>query len=74
MSDMAIICEVLEAADLPTQEIIKAAQDPDIKSALADLTAAAVARGMYGLPAMYIGGEMFYGKDSLNDLEWRLAQ
>jgi 2-hydroxychromene-2-carboxylate isomerase len=74
MADPAVIAEVLNAADLPTKEIMNATQAPDVKASLADVTSAAVARGLYGLPAMFIGDEMFYGKDSLNDLEWRLGQ
>ena len=74
MSDIDIITGVLNDARLPADEIINAAQDPVNKSELADVTAAAVARGVYGAPAMFLGDEMFYGKDSLNDLEWRLGQ
>ncbi|WP_390914714.1 DsbA family protein [Pseudosulfitobacter sp. SM2401] len=74
LADIAVITDVLDAADLPTRDIMNASQDADIKSNLADVTAAAVARGIYGSPAMFIGDEMFYGKDSLSDLEWRLGQ
>jgi 2-hydroxychromene-2-carboxylate isomerase len=74
MADPAVIAEVLDAAGLPTNEIMNVTQDADVKASLADVTAAAVARGIYGLPAMFVGDEMFYGKDSLSDLEWRLDQ
>lgn len=74
LADVSIIIEVLDVAGLPTNDIMNAAKDAEIKASLADVTAAAVARGIYGSPAMFIGEEMFYGKDSLNDLEWRLGQ
>jgi 2-hydroxychromene-2-carboxylate isomerase len=74
LADPEVIVEVLNAADLPTDQIMTASQDTDIKSSLADVTAQAVARGIYGSPAMFVGDEMFYGKDSLHDLEWRLGQ
>jgi 2-hydroxychromene-2-carboxylate isomerase len=74
MSNLDVVAEVLSEAGLPTDDIINAVQDADIKSSLADATAAAVARKTYGSPTMFVGKEMFFGKDSLGDLEWRLSQ
>ena len=42
---------------------------PESKAELADLTAAAVARKVYGAPTMFVGDEMFFGKDLLDDLK-----
>jgi 2-hydroxychromene-2-carboxylate isomerase len=74
MSDLDVVSQVLGAANLPADDIINAMQDPEIKSSLMDVTSAAVARKTYGSPTMFIGDEMFFGKDSLSDLEWRLSQ
>ena len=74
MSDLEVVAHVLTEADLPVDDIINAMQVVDIKSSLAKVTGAAVARGVYGLPTMFLGNEMFFGKDSLSDLEWRLSQ
>jgi 2-hydroxychromene-2-carboxylate isomerase len=74
MSNLDVVAEVLSEAGLPTDDIMNAVQDADIKSSLADATAAAVARKTYGSPTMFVGKEMFFGKDSLGDLEWRLSQ
>ena len=74
MSNLEIIAEVLLGAGLPKDDIMNAMQDVDVKSSLADVTAAAVARKIYGSPTMFVGKEMFFGKDSLDDLEWRLSQ
>jgi 2-hydroxychromene-2-carboxylate isomerase len=74
MSNLDVVAEVLSEAGLPTDDIMNAVQDADIKSSLADVTAAAVARKTYGSPTMFVGKEMFFGKDSLDDLEWRLSQ
>jgi len=35
-------------------------------------TEAAVARDIFGVPTMFVGSEMFFGKDSLTDLEIHL--
>ena len=74
MSNLEAVAEVLSEAGLPTDDIMNAVQDADIKLSLADVTAAAVARKTYGSPTMFMGKEMFFGKDSLGDLEWRLSQ
>jgi len=74
MSNLEIIAEVLLGAGLPKDDIMNAMQDVDVKTSLADVTAAAVARKIYGSPTMFVGKEMFFGKDSLDDLEWRLSQ
>jgi 2-hydroxychromene-2-carboxylate isomerase len=74
MDDPEVIGPVLGAAGLPVDDIFAATQTPEIKTRLADLTAAAVARKVYGAPAMFVGDEMFFGKDSLDDLDWYLGQ
>jgi len=74
MDDPAVIAQVLSAADLPAQDIMAATQTPDVKQGLIDLTAGAVARQVFGAPTMFVGDEMFFGKDSLSDLEYTLMQ
>jgi 2-hydroxychromene-2-carboxylate isomerase len=73
MGDPAIISAALNAVDLPGEEILMATQDPSIKGRLMAATEKAVERGVFGAPTMFLGDEMFFGKDSLDDLEWRLA-
>ncbi len=74
MSDLKVVAHVLTEADLPVDDIMNAMKDIDVKSSLAEMTGAAVARGVYGLPTLFLEKEMFFGKDSLSDLEWRLSQ
>ncbi len=73
MDDPEVIGPVLAAAGLPVDEIFAATQTPEVKGELADLTAAAVARKVFGAPTMFVGDEMFFGKDSLDDLNWYLG-
>ncbi|MEO0390813.1 MAG: DsbA family protein [Pseudomonadota bacterium] len=73
MGDPEVIGAVLTEAALPVDEIMSAIQTPEVKGQLADMTAAAVDRGVFGLPTMFVGDEMFFGKDSLDDLNWRLG-
>lgn len=73
LADVAVIAKVLGAVDVPVNDIMNATQDAEIKSELAAVTQAAVDRGCFGSPTMFVDNEMFFGKDSLSDLEWRLS-
>lgn len=73
MDDPDVIAQVLTDAGLPTADIMAATQTPEVKQALIDTTSAAVDRSVFGAPTMFVGDEMFFGKDSLPDLEWRLT-
>ena len=48
--------------------------DPSIKDVLRSNTEAAVARGVFGVPAFFVGGEMFFGKDQLELVEQALGE
>lgn len=74
MDDPAVMTSVLSAADLPAQDIMSAIQTPDAKERLIKATTAAVDRKVFGAPTMFVGSEMFFGKDSLGDLDWFLGQ
>jgi len=72
MNDLDTVYGLLRESDLPADQILEATQNPDIKAALFANTAAAVKRGVFGVPTMFVGEEMFFGKDSLIDLEIKL--
>jgi 2-hydroxychromene-2-carboxylate isomerase len=40
-----------------------------VKQKLADNTAAAVARGVFGIPTFFVGDAMFFGKERLGQVE-----
>jgi len=69
-----IFAASLAAADLPIRDILAAIQTPDIKTALMTATQAAVDLGVFGVPTMWVGDEMFFGKDALSDMEYEIAQ
>lgn len=73
MDDPKVIVAVLTAAGLPADEIMAAAQDAEIKQELIDNTYQAVQSGAFGSPTMFVGDEMFFGKDSLSDLDYELS-
>ncbi len=69
MDDTAVIHEVLTENNLPAKEIIEATQDQSVKQGLIDATSAAVQRGVFGSPTMFVGIEMFFGKETLPEIE-----
>ncbi|MEX0366865.1 MAG: 2-hydroxychromene-2-carboxylate isomerase [Ruegeria sp.] len=74
MDDPGVIRDVLQEHGLPADAIGAAVQSSGVKQALKDATDAAVERGAFGAPTMFVGDEMFFGKDSLTELEFELQQ
>jgi 2-hydroxychromene-2-carboxylate isomerase len=72
MGNLEVVANVLSDAGLNAQKIIAATQDPDIKAALISNTDAAVARGCFGAPTMFIGNDMFFGQDRMQFIEMAL--
>ena len=69
MSDPEVIAGALAAAGLPAEEILAGAQDPGVKQQLIDNTAKSVEMGAFGSPTFFVGGEMYFGKDRLREVE-----
>ncbi len=73
MDDPEVYAEALTAAGLDGAALLARTQDADVKAKLAANTDAAVARGAFGIPTFYVGDEMFFGKDRLDQVEEALA-
>ncbi len=69
MGQPDVIAGVLDAAGLPTGDILRESQAPETKQALIDATQQLVDRGGFGIPTFFVGDEMFFGKDRLRDVE-----
>jgi 2-hydroxychromene-2-carboxylate isomerase len=74
MDDPAVVAQCLDAAGLDAAAILAATQDAAVKAELMESTEAAAARGAFGIPTFYVGGEMFFGKERLGQVEAELAQ
>lgn len=71
MDDPEVAAGVLDKAGLG--HLIERVQAPEVKAALMANTEAAVARGAFGIPTFFVGGEMFFGKGRLGQVEEALA-
>jgi 2-hydroxychromene-2-carboxylate isomerase len=68
--DLSIPANVLRAAadaGLEASAVEAATQDPAIKAALKDATDAAYGRGVFGVPTVAVGDELFWGDDRLEE-------
>jgi 2-hydroxychromene-2-carboxylate isomerase len=69
MDDPAVIEAALTKAHLPAAALITAMGDPDVKQTLIANTEAAVAHGVFGSPSFLVGDELYFGKNTLRDVE-----
>jgi magnesium transporter len=79
------ILEVLEPADRVAVEqalsypeesagrLMQRAQDSDVKQRLMSVTEEAARRGAFGSPTFFIGDDIYFGKNTLGEIEERLA-
>jgi 2-hydroxychromene-2-carboxylate isomerase len=73
VSDPAVVEAVAREAGLDGAALVATASTPDAKALLKQQTDEAIARGVFGVPTMEIGGEIFWGYDDLPYLELFLA-
>jgi 2-hydroxychromene-2-carboxylate isomerase len=69
LDDPDVIRAMLEKAGLDAARILELSQDPGVKDELYANTARSVERGSFGAPTFYVGDEIYFGKDSLRDVE-----
>lgn len=69
LDDPAVIQAALVASGLPASKLIELAQDPSVKQELIANTDRSVARGSFGTPSFFVGDELYFGKDRLDDVE-----
>lgn len=74
MDDVEVFSSNLEEAGLPSQEILTAIQDTDVKQKLIQYVDSAVARGVFGSPSFFVDDELYFGKDSLIAVEAALNE
>jgi 2-hydroxychromene-2-carboxylate isomerase len=66
LGDPAEVARVVESAGIAPAEFEALVSDPAVKDALKQRTQAAVERGMFGAPTMFVGDAMHWGQDRLD--------
>ena len=74
MDEPEVIRAALDQSGLDGARLLARAQEPEVKQGLVRNTEASVARGTFGSPTFFVGDEIFFGKDSLRDVEEEIAR
>lgn len=73
MDDRAIVAEALAASGLDAERLLARAQEHEVKAKLMANTDDAAKRGAFGIPTFFMGEEMYFGKNTLREVEDELA-
>ena len=68
LDDPAVLGQVLAAAGLDAARLLELSQDAAIKAELQANTERSVQRGAFGSPTFFVGDEMYFGKDRLDEV------
>ena len=69
LDDPEVLRQAIVDAGLDGVSLMELARTDAIKQKLVDNTAAAVERGVFGVPTFFVGEEMFFGKERLGQVE-----
>jgi 2-hydroxychromene-2-carboxylate isomerase len=73
LGDASVLADVLSAAGLDADAIEERARSGAVKEELRATTEEAVARGVFGAPAIFFDGQLYFGVDHLPFLDHALA-
>ena len=73
LGDAAVLGPLLAEAGFDPQALLALAAEQEVKDALKANTEAAIKRGMFGAPTMFVGDQMFFGQDRLDFVREALA-
>ncbi|KIN73448.1 2-hydroxychromene-2-carboxylate isomerase [Sulfitobacter guttiformis] len=73
IADPQILRAIAADCDEDATAVLETAGAPQIQMQFRENTAEAVARGIFGSPTYFVGGDMFYGQDRLEMVERALA-
>jgi len=68
MGDREVLLGVLKSAGLNGPHLLARAEEQHIKDRLKETTEEAVARGVFGAPTFFVGDEMFWGQDRIDQV------
>ncbi|WP_108810459.1 DsbA family protein [Sphingorhabdus sp. Alg231-15] len=73
VTDTEVLGKILQDGGFDAQELFAKTQDPAVKQELMDNVENAVERGAFGIPTMYVDGEMYFGKERLGQIDEQLT-
>lgn len=73
VGDAAVVLELARGIGIDAARLAAGVQEEAIKSALRTEVEQAIARGVFGAPALFVDGEMFWGHDRFAQVERWIA-
>ena len=73
VSEPSVVAEVADGVGLAGAHLVEAAQQPEAKARLRQQTDDAIGLGVFGVPSMVVGAEVFWGYDDFPYLDDYLA-
>ena len=73
VTDSETLGTILQDGGFDAAELFAKTQDAAIKQALIENTKKAVARGAFGIPTIYVDGEIYFGKERLGQIDEQLS-
>ena len=74
MGDPAEVAAVLTAAGFDAAQFMAQIGQQAVKDRLKENTSQAVARGVFGAPSFFVGDELFWGQDRMDQVSQALAR
>lgn len=74
LGDPAVLAGVLAEAGFDAAALAAQAADPEVKARLQATTEEAIERGVFGAPSFFVGDEMFFGQDRLEQVREALQR
>lgn len=74
MDDPEIVVSELSAAGFDADHFMRRAQEESVKSRLLSATQEAADRGAFGIPTFFLDGDIYFGKNTLVEIERRLTE
>jgi 2-hydroxychromene-2-carboxylate isomerase len=69
LNDPEVVDRVLREAQFDPAELLHLANEQATKDRLKEVTTQAVERGVFGAPTFFVGDQMFWGQDRIEQLK-----
>ena len=70
IADPAVVRSLLQNAGLDGERAVARAQSDELRARIDAASQAAIERGVFGAPTLFVGDEMFWGNDRFELVRW----
>jgi 2-hydroxychromene-2-carboxylate isomerase len=73
LNEEDVVSSALTRANFDALELLTLANEPSTKDRLKEVTIEAIERGVFGAPTFFVGDEMFWGQDRIEQVKNALS-